>query len=79
VSSGHAGQLLVTAGQNIDRLRGDCAFAALCGASPILASSGRTNCHRLNYGGDAFPACPEHVSLAYLRLSRKPGGVVRGV
>jgi transposase len=47
-----AGQLLVTAGQNIDRLRSDGAFAALCGASPILASSGRTNRHRLNYGGD---------------------------
>ncbi len=52
VSTGHAGQLLVTAGQNIDRLRSDGAFAALCGASPILASSGRTNRHRLNYGGD---------------------------
>ena len=52
ISTGHAGQLLVTAGQNIDRLRGDGAFAALCGASPIPASSGRTTRHRLNYGGD---------------------------
>jgi transposase len=39
ISTGHAGQLLVTAGQNIDRLHGDAAFAALCGASPIPASS----------------------------------------
>jgi len=52
ISTGHAGQLLVTAGQNIERLRGDAAFAALCGASPIPASSGKTTRHRLNYGGD---------------------------
>jgi transposase len=52
ISTGHAGQLLVTAGQNIERLHGDAAFAALCGASPIPASSGRTTRHRLNYGGD---------------------------
>jgi transposase len=52
ISTGHAGQLLVTAGENIERLRSDGAFAALCGASPIPASSGRTNRHRLNYGGD---------------------------
>jgi transposase len=52
VSTGHAGQLLITAGQNIERVRNDGAFAALCGASPIPASSGRTNRHRLNYGGD---------------------------
>jgi transposase len=52
ISTGHAGQLLVTAGQNIERLRHDGAFAALCGASPIPASSGRTTRHRLNYGGD---------------------------
>ena len=42
ISTGHTGQLLVTAGQNIDRLRGESAFAALCGASPIPASSGKT-------------------------------------
>ncbi len=52
ISTGHAGQLLVTAGENIDRLRGDGSFAALCGVSPIPASSGRTTRHRLNYGGD---------------------------
>jgi transposase len=52
VSTGHAGQLLTTAGQNIERLRHEGAFAALCGASPISVSSGRTDRHRLNYGGD---------------------------
>jgi len=52
ISTGHAGQLLVTAGQNIDRLRGESSFAMLCGASPLPASSGKTVRHRLNPGGD---------------------------
>lgn len=47
-----AGQLLVTAGDNPDRLRTEAAFAHLCGVSPIPASSGRTDRHRLNRGGD---------------------------
>jgi len=52
VSTQHAGQLLTTAGENIERLANDGAFARLCGASPIPASSGRTSRHRLNRGGD---------------------------
>jgi hypothetical protein len=52
VSTEHAGQLLVTAGQNPERLRSESAFAALCAASPIPASSGKTNRHRLNPAGD---------------------------
>jgi transposase len=47
-----AGQLLVTAGDNPQRLRGEAAFAHLCGVAPIPASSGRTHRHRLNRGGD---------------------------
>ena len=47
-----AAQLLVTAGTNPERLRGDAALAALCGASPVQASSGKTRRHRLNRGGD---------------------------
>ena len=47
-----AGQLLVTAGDNPDRLKSEASFAALCGVSPLLASSGKTNRHRLNRGGD---------------------------
>jgi hypothetical protein len=49
---GHAGQLLVSAGQDVERLRGEASFAALGGASPLPASSGKTSRHRLNYGGD---------------------------
>ena len=47
-----AGQLLVTAGENHDRLRSEAAFAMLCGVAPIPASSGKTHRHRLNRGGD---------------------------
>ncbi len=52
ISTGHAGQLLLTAGQNIDRLRSEGAFAALCGASPIPVASGKRGRYRLNPGGD---------------------------
>jgi len=47
-----AATLLVTAGDNADRLRSEAALAALCGASPLEASSGKTIRHRLNRGGD---------------------------
>lgn len=47
-----AAQLLITAGDNPDRLRSEAAFAHLCGAAPLPASSGKTSRHRLNRGGD---------------------------
>ena len=47
-----AAALLITAGDNPERLKSESAFAALCGVSPIPASSGKTNRHRLNRGGD---------------------------
>lgn len=47
-----AAQLLVTAGDNPERLRSEASFAALCGVSPVPASSGKTVRHRLNRGGD---------------------------
>ncbi len=52
ISTGHAGQMLTTAGENIQRLKSEASFAAICGASPIPASSGKTVRHRLNPGGD---------------------------
>jgi len=47
-----AGCFLVTAGDNPERLRSEAGFAMLCGAAPIPASSGKTERHRLNRGGD---------------------------
>ena len=47
-----AATLLIAAGSNPDRLHSEAAFASLCGVNPIPASSGKTNRHRLNRGGD---------------------------
>jgi len=47
-----AGALLVAAGDNPERLRGEASFARLCGVAPLPASSGLTTRHRLNRGGD---------------------------
>jgi len=47
-----AGQLLVTAGDNPDRLTSEAAFARLCGVAPQPVSSGRTTRHRLSRSGD---------------------------
>jgi transposase len=67
VSTEHAGQLLVTAGQNPTRLRSEATFAALCGASPIPASSGKTNRYRLNRGGDRAANRTLHM-IAVVRI-----------
>ena len=45
-------QLAITAGQNIDRMRSEAAFAKLCGVAPVPASSGKTTRMRLSRGGD---------------------------
>ena len=47
-----AAALMITAGDNPQRLSSEASFAALCGASPVQASSGQTIRHRLNRGGD---------------------------
>jgi hypothetical protein len=47
-----AGQILTTAGQNVDRLKSEASMARLCGVAPIPASSGSTTRHRLHRGGD---------------------------
>ena len=45
-------QLVITIGDNPDRIHTEAAFAALCGVAPIPASSGKTRRHRLSRGGD---------------------------
>lgn len=47
-----ASTLLVAAGDNPQRLEHEASFAALCGVSPVDASSGRQHRHRLNRGGN---------------------------
>jgi transposase len=57
-----AGQLLTTLADNPDRITTDARFAHLCGVAPIQASSGRTDKHRLNRGGD------RHANAALYRI-----------
>jgi transposase len=47
-----ASQLLVTAGDNPERIGTEARFAALVGVAPMPASSGKTTRHRLSRGGD---------------------------
>jgi transposase len=73
------------------RCRDEAAFAALAGASPIPASSGRTTRHRLNRGGDRalnralhtitltrWRACPRtHAYIARRRAEGKTDAEIR--
>ena len=63
-----AAQLLITAGANPHRLHSEAAFAALCGAAPVPASSGKTNRHRLSRGGDRGANSALH-RVALVRMS----------
>jgi transposase len=48
VGTDHAATLLIVAGDNPQRLRGEASFASLCGVSPVEASSGKVVRHRPN-------------------------------
>jgi transposase len=52
ISTGTAAEMLTLVGDNPERIRSEAAFAKLCGVCPIPASSGKTNRHRLNRGGN---------------------------
>ncbi|MFI8372003.1 transposase [Streptomyces sp. NPDC085466] len=70
-------------GDNPERLRLEAVFAALCGAAPAPASSGRTDRHRLSRGGDRQASAPSHdrsgsyallPSHPVLRRATRPAG-----
>jgi transposase len=52
IGTDHAATLLVTVGDNPERLGSEASFASLCGVSPVEASSGKVVRHRLNRGGN---------------------------
>jgi transposase len=64
-----AASLLIAAGDNPERLKNEAAFAHLCGAAPIPASSGKTVRHRLNRHGDRDANRALYV-IAICRMSR---------
>tara|TARA_R110002111_G_scaffold257152_1_gene325181 strand:+ start:254 stop:1333 length:1080 start_codon:yes stop_codon:yes gene_type:complete len=66
-----ASQLLITAGDNSERLHSEASFAALCGASPVPASSGQTRRYRLNRGGDRAANSALHI-IAIGRIHYDP-------
>jgi transposase len=66
-----AAALLATAGDNPGRVRKEASFAALCGASPVDASSGKQLRHRLNRGGDR-QANSALWTIAMTRLAHDP-------
>jgi transposase len=85
-----AAKLVIAAGDQPTRLRSEAAFAALCGVSPIQASSGKHQRHRLNRGGDRqannalhtvvlhrWRSCPE--TRAYIERRRTEGKTDREI
>jgi len=68
VGPGVGATLLVAAGENPERLTSEASFASLCGVSPVPASSGKTNRHRLNRGGNRQANCALHT-VVLSRLS----------
>ena len=73
-----AATLLITAGSNPERLHSEAAFASLCGVNPIPASSGKTNRHRLNRGGDRQAnAALYRIVLVRLRHDRRTRAYMR--
>jgi len=78
-----AALLLIAAGDHPERLRSEAAWAHLCAAAPIPASSGKTVRHRLNPGGDRqanHALYAPRGALSYSRCSReKLGGRFLGL
>jgi transposase len=65
-----AAQLVVSSGDPT-RMRSEAAFAALAGTSPVDASSGKQQRHRLNRGGDRQLNRTLHV-IALARVRHNP-------
>ncbi len=67
-----AAALLLAAGDNPERLHSEASFAALCGVSPIEASSGKTHRRRLNRGGDRQANSALYtITIARLRWDKR--------
>jgi len=63
VSTMNAANLVIAAGQNPERLRTEGSFAALCGTSPVEASSGKHQRHRINQGGNRQANSALHIAV----------------
>lgn len=63
--------LLITMGDNPERLNTEASVATLCGVSPIEYSSGRRRTRRLNHGGDRQANAALH-RIVFTRLRHDP-------
>jgi transposase len=63
--------LLITMGDNPERLSTEASFAALCGVSAVEYSSGRRSSRRLNHGGDRQATAALH-RIVFTRLRFDP-------
>ncbi len=90
MGAGTAAEMLLLVGDNPERIRSEGAFAKLCGACPIPASSGKTSRHRLNRGGDRRANAALHrvvvvrmrrhtPTLDYVRRRRAEGKSTREI
>ena len=67
-----AATLLVTAGDNPERLCSEASWAHLCGVAPIPASSGKTVRYRLNRGGDRHAnRALWHIAMSRMRTDER--------
>ena len=60
--------MLVTAGDNPERMKSEAAFAMLCGVAPLPASSGMTQRHRLNRGDRQANRALQLAVISSIRL-----------
>ncbi|MEV6055105.1 transposase [Streptomyces sp. NPDC052107] len=72
IGSDSAVILLITMGDNPERLNTEASFAALCGVSPIEYSSGRRSSRRLNHGGDRHANAAREVFNLVRTVSSVP-------
>ena len=67
-----ASQLLITAGDNPQRLRIESGFAVLCGVNSVTVSSKKMNRYRLNRGGERAANSALHIiAIGRLRTDDK--------
>lgn len=67
-----ASQLLITAGDNPQRLRIESGFAVLCGVNSVTVSSKKMNRYRLNQGGERAANSALHIiAIGRLRTDDK--------
>ena len=72
VGTENAGAVMVAVGDNPDRLRSEASFAMMCGVCPIPASSGKTQRHRLNRGGNRQANSALHmVAVCRMRTDQR--------